>query len=244
MRAGMASGMLFGASWLALQALKDNLDDIIALATLEILQDPEVEDEILEYLNNVLDDIIEDKKFRDDINGFYQKITKHSTAYQAARNLFVVSFFNYRTLSSSITVIKNAINYENTLDQDRKFLNQSFKSAFKWKKLRTNSIMVPINNIEEKIFESRFLLYDTLFDAREMDFSKQFSNSLIATNKSCDLSIRFNHEQSFILNTSSLSNDLISSIRKLVNTYSRQHPKFTGFPDRIPERNKDQYINY
>lgn len=239
----LASGVLFTSSWIGLQLIKKPLEEAIALATLEILEDKEIEDDLLEFLNKIFDDLMKDLKLRDPLYEFYLKTTKHEILVNATRKLFINSFMNKVALANSIKLTSQAYFQDSDTAKLKMVHDKSLRSAFKWKSSRSNSFLIPLNNIKDQILDTKYLLFDTLFDPEKMNFSKGFENSLLLPNKAFQVSSTANREYLYNLSITTLSSPLTSSARKVINDYSNKR-KSPILANPISQSKKDEFINY
>ena len=218
-RAFIASGILFGSSWLTLQLFQKSLDDIITIATLEALESKEIKNEILQYLNKILHRTMKDANFRNELLDFYLRCTHTTVVENALRDLIIVTLTDNETFINSIVSANFAFQLNYSRYEKKTIHEKIEKTAFKWKGSRINSLMVPLHNLQEQVSDTKFLLNETLFDPNEVNFSKKINDSLISANKahySC-----FNENLAYLKNFpyKDATKKSISSVRKAINSF-------------------------
>lgn len=234
----IASAALFAGSWVSLQLLKTHIDDILVRATFELLLDPDVEENIFEYLNKIVDKSFQNDEFKKNLIDFYCRVIQHQITKDATKTLLVNAFIDKKAMLNAYVLFTNSFHRVRQVRKSFRLNDIDIDKMFKWRSYRTDARLIPLMKLSESVLDFRYLLlHNSLMGLQRFNIDSNFREYV----KTLDRPIEFTL-QAFKAQAIALSPSSISSISKSIFvTLPRSQLLFVN---KKPASSEDDFITY
>jgi hypothetical protein len=170
----VASGVLLGASWTVVEHVRERLDDMLATATLQTLDQPEVEQAIFQYLSDVVDTSFHSSAFEREVDKFYERLAQHELVEQGLNEWLYEMLKEPETVYEAYNVLAKAMAHDRErrekIERKKKIENNPVSLKRKIERMkqewdRHEKLLKPLEMVPlgENIEETKYILYSKDF---------------------------------------------------------------------------------